>query len=462
VMAGRAEELLRAAGQVAAADTWHQGASAAEADRALALDALWAAPGGTTLLTRPTGTEASAAMTGTRFDALAYLVPPEDPPSGAPAGRTTGHAVLIRPATDEIQVVPLPRLTTLAGTPLSAYLTALERALAAPDAGGAGGFRGLPEGRAWTAALDALGQWAYDTIMEPLIAHARGWRLDGLPQLALIPLGQLGAIPFAAAWTARAPGGPRRYAIEDVVLSYAASARLLVEVSSRPRQRPEERVVFVTDPTGRLDISRRAMAGLARGLYPGAKVYGLNKAPDGPATTAIVLDALPGSDHQGASLLHLTTHGTLDLTARGTSSPEPAVQTRDGALSLTRILDQARGRAPDAPGGLVITSACLTDVTRGDHDESLTLAVAFLAAGATAVIGTRWPVDDDTTTALAIRLHHHVKDGQSPAEALRRAQLDLLRPGPALRASLGPGFAPIDDARLSHPASWAGHVHHGI
>jgi len=110
----------------------------------------------------------------------------------------------------------------------------------------------------------------------------------------------------------------------------------------------------------------------------------------------------------------------------------------------------------------VITSACLTDTSMTGHDESLTLATAFLAAGATAVIGTRWPVEDDTAAALAIRLHHHLRDGDSPAEALRRAQLELLRPGSALRDSLGPHFTAVDDARLSHPASWAGHVQHGI
>jgi CHAT domain-containing protein len=139
------------------------------------------------------------------------------------------------------------------------------------------------------------------------------------------------------------------------------------------------------------------------------------------------------------------------------------VQAYDGKwLPLPDILAQARDRAPDAPGGLVITSACLTDITLADYDESLTMATAFLAAGATAVIGTRWPVDDDTTLALSIRVHQHLKDGHDPAEALRRAQLDLLRPGPELRSSLGPRFAATDDARLSHPASWAGHVHHGM
>jgi hypothetical protein len=51
---------------------------------------------------------------------------------------------------------------------------------------------------------------------------------------------------------------------------------------------------------------------------------------------------------------------------------------------------------------------------------------------------------------------------ESKAEALRRAQLDLLRPDGAVRDSLGPSFADVDDARLSEPGSWAGHVHHGV
>jgi hypothetical protein len=29
-------------------------------------------------------------------------------------------------------------------------------------------------------------------------------------------------------------------------------------------------------------------------------------------------------------------------------------------------------------------------------------------------------------------------------------------------ATLGPVLAELSDARLSHAASWAGHVHHGI
>ena len=184
----------------------------------------------------------------------------------------------------------------------------------------------------------------------------------------------------------------------------------------------------------------------------------MKTAPDGPATVEVILGALPGSKRQGASLLHLTTHGQAahGQAAHSQATAAPAVQAYGCKwLPLADILAQARDRYLDAPGGLVITSACLTDVTLADYDESLTMATAFLAAGATAVIGTRWPVDDDTTLALSIRVHQHLKDGHDPAEALRRAQLDLLRPGPALREGLGPAFTATDDARLSHPASWA-------
>jgi CHAT domain-containing protein len=78
------------------------------------------------------------------------------------------------------------------------------------------------------------------------------------------------------------------------------------------------------------------------------------------------------------------------------------------------------------------------------------------------VIGTRWPVDDDTVAVLSLRLHHHLQLGRPPADALRRAQLDLLRPAPGMRATLHRHLADLTDARLSHPATWAGHVHHGI
>jgi hypothetical protein len=470
VLSGQVEEILRGAGMEAVADGWRAGT---EDGRVAALNALYETTLGDTLLRTPMGPEISVAMVSTRLDAVIYLVPPgladDGGPGGGPGGgpdggtaeEATGHAILVRPVLGEIEVLPLPGLAGAGAAPLRHYMAAFGEALAALSlrTRGTDGFRGGPGGQAWADALAGLGRWAHDRIMGPLIGHVRGWQLDHLPHLALIPLGELAAVPYAAAWTEDPRAGTveskaaRRYAIDDVILSYAGSARLLGEVSRRPRQRLAERVVLVSDPTGEFPMSRRVTQNLAS-QYRDAEVYGLNRAPNGPATTAVLLGALPGRDRQGASLLQLTTHATTD--------PVPSLQTRDGWLPLARILEQARGRATDAPGGLVITNACRTDSTRTNYDESLTLATAFLAAGATDVIGTRWPVDDDTTAALNLRLHHHLQVGHLPAEALRRAQLDLLRPRPDMRDTLGPHLAAVADSRLSHPASWAGHVHYGI
>jgi hypothetical protein len=455
VLAGRVDETLRGAGRPDVADAWRDGS---EAGRIAAINALWDTDRGGTLLATPRAEEISVMLAGTTFDAVVYLVPPVAPDqAGSDDADLPGHAVVLRPVLGQITVLDLPGLADLSGTPLEAYLAALDNALAAydPRARHDGGFRSGPQGQAWADAVESLGAWTYSQVMGPLIEHARGWPLDHLPHLALIPLGKLAAIPYAAAWTGdpASPSG-RRYAIDDVVLSYAASARLLGEVARRPRQRLAERVVLISDPAGEFPMTRRSSRSLARHQYPGAEVYGLKSERNGPATTAALLAALPGRDQPGASLLQLSTHATTVPTAR--------LQTRDGWLELTRILDQARDRPADAPGGLVIANACLTDSTQADYDESLTLATAFLAAGATAVIGTRWPVDDDTTAALSFRLHHHLHMGLQPAEALRRAQLDLLRPQPDVQQTMGPHLAALDAARLSHPVTWAGSVHHGI
>lgn len=454
ILAGRVEEILRGSGRDDAADAWWDGG----ADRAAVLNALRDTAAGHALLSVPIGEETSVTLAATQFDAVVYLVPPAAPDSaGVKSAAATGQAILIRPVLGQIEVVEFPGLTGLGcGTPLDTYLAALDRALAEfdPHSGQAGGFRAGPAGQAWAGTLDEVGRWAYACIMAPLLEHVRGWQLDHLPHLALIPLGGLAAIPYAATWTDSVPDGERRYAIDDAVLSYAASARLLGETARRPRRSLSDRVVLVTNPDGELPMTRLVTRLLASRQYKEAEIYGVGSEANGPATICAMLGALPDGERPGASLLQLSTHGTTE--------PAPALKAKDGWLALTRILDQARGRAADAPGGLVITNACLTDITRTHFDESLTLATAFLAAGATAVIGTRWPVDDDTVAVLSLRLHYYLQRGHPPAEALRQAQLDLLRPSSGMRDTLDPVLAELTDARLSHAASWAGHVHHGI
>src|SRR5262249_32150520 len=150
----------------------------------------------------------------------------------------------------------------------------------------------------------------------------------------------------------------------DAVISYAASARLLGETARRPQRQLSERVVLVTNPDGELPMTRRATRLLASHQYKDAEVYGAgDEAANGAATIKVLLGALPAEARPGASLLQLSTHGRTE--------PDPGLKAKDGWLALRSILKQARRRALDAPGGLVITNACLTDTTRTHYDESL-------------------------------------------------------------------------------------------
>ncbi len=90
--AGRVEELLRGAGEHAAARAWADGAT--EAERANALDTLLRTDGGSTLLAAPTDVGVAGSMTGTRLDAVVYLVPAAEEPGDA---GPPGHAVLVQP-----------------------------------------------------------------------------------------------------------------------------------------------------------------------------------------------------------------------------------------------------------------------------------------------------------------------------------------------------------------------------
>ena len=278
VLSGRGEEILRGAGLDDAADAWWQGSGA---DRAAALNALRDTTAGHALLSTPIGEETAATLAGTAFDAVVYLVPPTEPdaPGVTPALATgrTGQALVIRQVRGDIDVVELPELTGLGlGTPLDAYWRpwtgpwpSQTPAPGARAASGAG-----PAGQAWASALDEFRRWAYASIVGPLLDHVRGWNLDHLPHLALIPLGSLAAIPYAAAWTDSGPDGERRYAIEDAVLSYAASARLLGETARRPRRPLSDRVVLVTNPDGELPMTRLVTELLASRQYKDAEVYG--------------------------------------------------------------------------------------------------------------------------------------------------------------------------------------------
>jgi CHAT domain-containing protein len=133
------------------------------------------------------------------------------------------------------------------------------------------------------------------------------------------------------------------------------------------------------------------------------------------ATKEAFLAGLPD-----ARLVHFAGHALLN--------PEQPRDSRlllaggDAAFLTAREIRQLRlRRAP-----LVVLSACATSVSGTQPgDEASSLAHAFLAAGASAVIGTLWPVSDRSATRFVSRLYGLISAGETAPSALRTAQGDL-------------------------------------
>ena len=91
---------------------------------------------------------------------------------------------------------------------------------------------------------------------------------------------------------------------------------------------------------------------------------------------------------------------------------------------------------------LVILSACNSAAGRAETSPAYTgLANAFLGSGSETLLLSHWRVRDDAAARLTVETIRGALDGMGRAEALRRAQLDM-----------------IDDAGFAdgaHPAVWA-------
>jgi len=115
---------------------------------------------------------------------------------------------------------------------------------------------------------------------------------------------------------------------------------------------------------------------------------------------------------------HLASHSSLDF-----KRPE-----RSGiAIGKRRVLtvNEVLGTNLEPSPRLVFLSACETAFPdlKQEVNRFISLPSAFMAAGATAVVGSLWPVSDAATSLLAARFYDEHQTGkQLPAAALRRAQ----------------------------------------
>ena len=138
-------------------------------------------------------------------------------------------------------------------------------------------------------------------------------------------------------------------------------------------------------------------------------------------------------------ILHFATHGLIDNRNPARSSIVLSLNDQtyeDGFLQMREVFDLKM----DAD--LVTLSACQTGLgqfIRGEGIEGLNRA--FFFAGASSVLMSLWPVNDQASYQFMQRFYTHLRLSDSPVEALRSAKIEL-----------------INSKILSHPFFWAGFV----
>ncbi|MBE9042616.1 CHAT domain-containing protein, partial [Oscillatoriales cyanobacterium LEGE 11467] len=157
-------------------------------------------------------------------------------------------------------------------------------------------------------------------------------------------------------------------------------------------------------------------------------------------------------------IIHLATHGEFQAGDASNSY----IQLWDEKLRL----DELRLLGWNNPAvELLVLSACKTAV--GDPQAELGFAGLAVAAGVKSAMASLWYVSDEGTLALMTEFYSYLNDTPIKAEALRQAQIDMIRgnvrvEGGELRgAGLGngillpPTLSHIENTNLSHPYYWS-------
>ncbi len=148
---------------------------------------------------------------------------------------------------------------------------------------------------------------------------------------------------------------------------------------------------------------------------------------EGEATIARLIEEAPGSP-----IIHVATHGQSRLDAPNFSY----VRLADGQLNAIDAFSMNLEGCE-----LVTLSGCETGLAlSGGGDEQLGLGRAFLAAGASSLVMSLWPVEDNATNELMQFFYQHLLKGKSKVQALRAAQCSLLH---------------RNESTYTHPYFWA-------
>ena len=157
-------------------------------------------------------------------------------------------------------------------------------------------------------------------------------------------------------------------------------------------------------------------------------------------------------------IVHLATHGRFNVGAPDNSY----LQLWDRKLSFQ---DMGKLDWDDPPVELLVLSACHTAV--GTDDVALGFAGLAVQTGAKSVLASLWYVNDTATLALIVGFYDRLNASPIKADALRQAQIAMLRGEVKIESgqlvgttpegiTLPPQLSSLNQRTFVHPYYWAG------
>ncbi|MGD1808506.1 CHAT domain-containing protein [Dapis sp. BLCC M126] len=158
-------------------------------------------------------------------------------------------------------------------------------------------------------------------------------------------------------------------------------------------------------------------------------------------------------------IVHLATHAEF----RAGKASDSYIHLWNDKLGLDEV---RKLRWNSEKAELLVLSACRTAV--GDSNAELGFAGLAIATGVKSALGSFWLVSDEGTLGLMTEFYSHLDDVKIKAEALREAQLRMLRgevviaegtlrgSGSRGEVSLPPELGNVQNKNFAHPYYWAG------
>lgn len=284
-------------------------------------------------------------------------------------------------------------------------------------------------------ARDGSEEPALAALYDELLADALAQVPEEVTSLTIVPDGLLYDVPFAAL----RPSPEAEPLASRFALTMAPSVTSMMKWRARPIASNGRVLALGLSGLGTTVASRDGGT-----LETGVALGKLERAEDEVRAIAeIVGDAdirigdtasergFKNAAFEDVGIVHFATHAIMDRDhpERSAVVLASANDDEDGLLQAREIVGLPLS------GKVVVLSACSGATGAAMRGEGvMSLARAFLYAGADAVVASQWPLDDNDALLLFRQLYTHLDAGMTLAEALARAQREMAEAGAPVAA----------------------------